>query len=336
MDYAQLLVAHAIPRGLLGPREAARIWERHLLNCAVVTDLCREQAVVYDVGSGAGLPGIVWAIRRPDLAVTLLEPLLRRVTFLMECGEARLAQCDRAAQPRGGRGSDNTSRHRHCACGRASRSIGTGELAPSATGRRVAGDQGQRRCAGGPPCPDDGERARRFEGRCRVLRDWTGGTPYCRSTSPKGTAGGHFRGGDEIGLASTAREEEPVTTSAAQGAPVRTRQRTGLGWPGSLPAGRHLGWPDITRVSIAVDGRHVSRETSSPMRTAAEIAAESNDRDPAMADTPIAAETAEALRAARASRRTLLPRPAHTRIITVANQRAAWARPPPPSISRLR
>ena len=84
MDYAQLLVAHAIPRGLLGPREAARIWERHLLNCAVVTDLCREQAVVYDVGSGAGLPGIVWAIRRPDLAVTLLEPLLRRVTFLME------------------------------------------------------------------------------------------------------------------------------------------------------------------------------------------------------------------------------------------------------------
>lgn len=88
VEYARHLVEVAVPRGLLGPREVPRIWERHLLNCAVVTDLCPDQAAVYDVGSGAGLPGIAWAIRRPDLAVTLLEPLLRRATFLAECVEA--------------------------------------------------------------------------------------------------------------------------------------------------------------------------------------------------------------------------------------------------------
>jgi chromosome partitioning protein len=96
------------------------------------------------------------------------------------------------------------------------------------------------------------------------------------------------------------------------------RQRTGLGWPGSLPMGRHLGWPDITRVPAQAG---VSRETSPSMRTAAEIAAEADDREPAMADTPIAAETAEALRASRGSRGSPLPRPAQTRVVTVANQK---------------
>lgn len=80
--YAALLAEEATVRGLIGPREVPRIWERHLLNCAVVTDLVPEGASVVDVGSGAGLPGIVMAIRRPDLRVTLLEPLLRRTTFL--------------------------------------------------------------------------------------------------------------------------------------------------------------------------------------------------------------------------------------------------------------
>jgi 16S rRNA (guanine527-N7)-methyltransferase len=87
-EYAHFLAEVASARGLLGPGEIPRLWERHLLNCAVVTDLCPNQAAVYDVGSGAGLPGMVWAIRRPDLAVTLLEPLLRRATFLTECVEA--------------------------------------------------------------------------------------------------------------------------------------------------------------------------------------------------------------------------------------------------------
>jgi len=80
--FADLLAEEATVRGLIGPREVPRLWERHLLNCAVITDLMPEGSSVCDIGSGAGLPGIVLAIRRPDLSVTLLEPLLRRTTFL--------------------------------------------------------------------------------------------------------------------------------------------------------------------------------------------------------------------------------------------------------------
>jgi 16S rRNA (guanine527-N7)-methyltransferase len=82
--FADLLATEATVRGLIGPREVDRLWERHLLNCAVVTDLVPPDASVCDVGSGAGLPGLVMAIRRPDLMLTLLEPLLRRTTFLDE------------------------------------------------------------------------------------------------------------------------------------------------------------------------------------------------------------------------------------------------------------
>ena len=82
--YAGLLAGEATLRGLIGPRELPRLWERHLVNCALVTDLVAESAAVCDLGSGAGLPGLVMAIRRPDLTVTLVEPLLRRTTFLDE------------------------------------------------------------------------------------------------------------------------------------------------------------------------------------------------------------------------------------------------------------
>lgn len=82
--YARALATDGVTRGLIGPREAPRLWERHLLNCAVVTDAIREGLDVCDIGSGAGLPGLVMAIRRPDLRVTLVEPLLRRTTFLSE------------------------------------------------------------------------------------------------------------------------------------------------------------------------------------------------------------------------------------------------------------
>lgn len=82
--YAQLLAGTGTERGLIGPREVPRLWERHILNCAVLTDLIDRDAGVCDVGSGAGLPGLVLAIRRPDLRVTLVEPLLRRTTFLDE------------------------------------------------------------------------------------------------------------------------------------------------------------------------------------------------------------------------------------------------------------
>ena len=82
--FAGLLATAGIVRGLIGPREVPRLWERHLLNCAVVTDAVPEGSSVCDIGSGAGLPGLVMAIRRPDLEVTLVEPLLRRTTFLNE------------------------------------------------------------------------------------------------------------------------------------------------------------------------------------------------------------------------------------------------------------
>lgn len=71
-------------RGLIGPREAPRLWDRHLLNCAALGEVVPQSASVCDLGSGAGLPGVVLAIARPDLAVTLVEPLLRRTTFLDE------------------------------------------------------------------------------------------------------------------------------------------------------------------------------------------------------------------------------------------------------------
>jgi 16S rRNA (guanine527-N7)-methyltransferase len=82
--FARLLTTDGVVRGLIGPREAPRIWERHLVNCAVVSDLFPIGASVVDVGSGAGLPGIVLAVARPDLTITLVEPLARRTAFLTE------------------------------------------------------------------------------------------------------------------------------------------------------------------------------------------------------------------------------------------------------------
>ncbi|HUS20985.1 MAG TPA: 16S rRNA (guanine(527)-N(7))-methyltransferase RsmG [Aeromicrobium sp.] len=82
--YIDLLSTRGIERGLIGPREGPRLWDRHVLNCAVVVPRVPSAATVADVGSGAGLPGLVWAIARPDLRVTLIEPLLRRTAFLTE------------------------------------------------------------------------------------------------------------------------------------------------------------------------------------------------------------------------------------------------------------
>ncbi|WP_217383464.1 16S rRNA (guanine(527)-N(7))-methyltransferase RsmG [Streptomyces sp. NK08203] len=85
--YAELLADAGVRRGLIGPREVPRLWERHLLNCAVLSETIDEGVSVCDVGSGAGLPGIPLALVRPDLTITLLEPLLRRTTFLTEVVE---------------------------------------------------------------------------------------------------------------------------------------------------------------------------------------------------------------------------------------------------------
>lgn len=83
-QYAELLATEGVLRGLIGPREAPRLWERHLINCALLAEQIPADATVCDLGSGAGLPGLVLAIARPDLRVTLVEPLLRRTTFLDE------------------------------------------------------------------------------------------------------------------------------------------------------------------------------------------------------------------------------------------------------------
>lgn len=80
--YADLLATTGISHGLVGPREAPRLWERHLVNCALLEPLVEQGSTVVDIGSGAGLPGIVLAIVRPDLQVNLVEPLLRRTTWL--------------------------------------------------------------------------------------------------------------------------------------------------------------------------------------------------------------------------------------------------------------
>jgi 16S rRNA (guanine527-N7)-methyltransferase len=84
--FAGLLATRGLEQGLIGPREVPRLWDRHLLNCAVVAELVdRRCRTLVDIGSGAGLPGLVLAMVLPDVAVTLLEPMERRCRFLADC-----------------------------------------------------------------------------------------------------------------------------------------------------------------------------------------------------------------------------------------------------------
>ena len=80
--YVALLATTGIDHGLVGPREAPRLWERHVLGCGVMAPLLRPSSSLADIGSGAGLPGLVLALTRPDVAVTLVEPLHRRIVWL--------------------------------------------------------------------------------------------------------------------------------------------------------------------------------------------------------------------------------------------------------------
>lgn len=82
--YVEHLATSGIERGLLGPREVPRLWSRHVLNCAVIEQVMEKDVEVADVGSGAGLPGLCLAIARPDLKLTLIEPLERRCIWLSE------------------------------------------------------------------------------------------------------------------------------------------------------------------------------------------------------------------------------------------------------------
>jgi 16S rRNA (guanine527-N7)-methyltransferase len=119
--YAALLAGPGTDRGLIGPREIDRIWERHILNCAVVTELVPDSARLVDIGSGAGLPGIVLAILRPDLSVILVDSTLKRSVFLGECvaelglpnAEVRRARAEDLAgpPPRGAKGRHTPGAH---------------------------------------------------------------------------------------------------------------------------------------------------------------------------------------------------------------------------------
>jgi 16S rRNA (guanine527-N7)-methyltransferase len=80
--YAELLAEHGVERGLIGPREVDRLWDRHLLNSVVIGEVVPRGTRMIDLGSGAGLPGVPLAIARPDLVITLLEPMARRVEWL--------------------------------------------------------------------------------------------------------------------------------------------------------------------------------------------------------------------------------------------------------------
>lgn len=82
--YHQSLATTAAERGFIGPKEVDRLWERHILNCAVISEAFAPGLKVADIGSGAGLPGIPLAIARPDLSITLIEPLLKRSVYLNE------------------------------------------------------------------------------------------------------------------------------------------------------------------------------------------------------------------------------------------------------------
>lgn len=80
--FARHLADTGISHGLVGPREVPRLWDRHILNCAVIAEEIESEAAVVDVGSGAGLPGVALAIARPDLTVALIEPMERRTSWL--------------------------------------------------------------------------------------------------------------------------------------------------------------------------------------------------------------------------------------------------------------
>lgn len=119
MRFVEILADTGVTHGLIGPREVPRLWERHVLNCAVIEDAFPQGAKLIDVGSGAGLPGVALAIARPDLEIHLVEPMQRRTDWLTATVT--------------GLGVDNVTVHR----GRAEEFVGV-LSAPWVTARAVA------------------------------------------------------------------------------------------------------------------------------------------------------------------------------------------------------
>jgi 16S rRNA (guanine527-N7)-methyltransferase len=93
--FTEKLRAEGELRGLIGPREVPRLWERHILNSAAVVPFLSGARTIADVGSGAGLPGVVIAAMRPDAEVVLIEPMERRTAWLTHvAGELNLTNVD--------------------------------------------------------------------------------------------------------------------------------------------------------------------------------------------------------------------------------------------------
>ena len=117
--YAELLATGGVVRGLIGPREVPRLWDRHIVNCALLATALPRDARVADIGSGAGLPGLVVGLARPDVEVTLVEPLLRRTAFLEEVVDRARSRQGRRPPRSGGRAPrPGDLRRRHGASGR--------------------------------------------------------------------------------------------------------------------------------------------------------------------------------------------------------------------------
>ena len=145
--YASMLATRGVERGLIGPREVPRLWDRHLLNCGVIAGLVPGDADVVDIGSGAGLPGVVIAMLRPQLHMTLLEPLLRRTVFLGECvaelGLANVTVCrGRAEDMAGGLHADVAISRAVAPLGRLAE-LSAGVVRPGGTILAVKGQQAQ-------------------------------------------------------------------------------------------------------------------------------------------------------------------------------------------------
>ena len=165
--YTELLATEGVVRGLIGPREAARLWDRHLLNSAVLGEAIPDGASVCDIGTGAGLPGIVVAIARPDITMTLVEPLLRRTTFLDEVVE-RAGAGPRGGRARAGRGAARSAYVR--------RGDLAGGGAAGAAARLVDAAGGPHGCPGG----DEGPVGPRGDRRRPRLCSTPGGVPSPR------------------------------------------------------------------------------------------------------------------------------------------------------------
>ena len=200
--FAEILADTGVTHGLIGPREVPRLWDRHLLNCAVVHDAFPVAAKLVDVGSGAGLPGVALAIVRPDLDVHLVEPMLRRTAVAL------------------GRGRGARARQRDGSSGRAEDLVGV-VAAPFVTARAVARlDKLARWCVpllepGGTPGGDEGALGRRGAG---------GRSPCARPARPDRRGGHRARGRRARGAGAHRRPPLRASTPAKGGSPGEVGQ----------------------------------------------------------------------------------------------------------------